>query len=331
MPRKGRINIAGGIYHVIQRGIERCNIFREDADREELLRRLAEGIAQTGHRCYGWALMPNHFHLVMRTGKKPLSDLMRKVLTGYAIYFNKKYKRCGYLYQNRYKSILCQEEEYLLELIRYVHLNPLRAKIVNSMEELNGFKWCGHSVLTGEQKVSWQATGEILERFGATRREAAKKYTTFMDEAKAKGRRHDFSGGGLRRSAGGWTRVACLQKANERWQGDERILGDGDFVNEALKESEYELREREKLKREGWNMEKLIQKVCEKYSLHRKHLQQRGRENKIAEAKMMFAYIGNKKLGISSIELAKVMNCNKSGVGYLVRQCREKFGEEVSI
>ena len=88
---------------------------------------------------------------------------MRKVLTGYALYFNKKYRRSGYLYQGRYKSILCQEDNYLLELVRYIHLNPLRGKIVQDMEGLRMYKWSGHSVIMGKIKADWQSVGEILE------------------------------------------------------------------------------------------------------------------------------------------------------------------------
>jgi len=109
MPRQRRINVETGIYHVIQRGIERRDIFVDDFDRERFIERLAEGLEYTGHKCCGWVLMPNHFHLLIRTSMFPLSGLMRKLLTGYALYFNKKYKRSGYLYQGRYKSILCQD------------------------------------------------------------------------------------------------------------------------------------------------------------------------------------------------------------------------------
>ena len=184
MPRQGRIHVDGGIYHVMQRGIERKAIFQDDADRAEFIRRLSESLKETGGKCYGWALMPNHFHLLIRTGKKPLSSLMRKLLTGYALYFNRRHRRRGFLYQNRYKSVLCQEETYLLELVRYIHLNPLRAKLVKDMRGLNKYKWSGHSVLVGERKADWQTTDEILERFGSKRREAIDKYIKFVEEAK---------------------------------------------------------------------------------------------------------------------------------------------------
>ena len=169
---------------MIQRGIERKIIFKDDADREEFKRRLAEGLKETGNRCYGWALMPNHFHLLLRAGRKPLSGLMRKLLTGYALYFNHRHRRRGFLYQNRYKSVLCQEEAYLLELVRYIHLNPLRAKLVKDIKGLNKYKWSGHSVLVGENKADWQTTGEILERFGSKRGEAIERYIEFVREAK---------------------------------------------------------------------------------------------------------------------------------------------------
>src|SRR3989339_835354 len=201
MPRQGRINIEGGIYHVIQRGKERREIFKDDADREEFLGRLAGGLKETGHKCYGWVLMPNHFHLLIRTGVKPLSDLMRKILTGYALYFNKKYSRSGYLYQGRYKSILCQEDNYLLELVRYIHLNPLRANLVKDMEGLNKYKWSGHAVLIGNNKeIKWQNTADILELFGRKQTDAVKKYIEFVKEAKNINYREELSGGGLIRS-----------------------------------------------------------------------------------------------------------------------------------
>ena len=108
MPRDKRINLPGVIYHVISRGIERRKIFIDKADREEFLRRLGDGLEKTSCQCIAWSLMPNHLHLLIRTGERALSDLMRKLLTGYAVYFNRRHKRHGYLYQNRYKSILCQ-------------------------------------------------------------------------------------------------------------------------------------------------------------------------------------------------------------------------------
>ena len=113
MPRKARIDAPGAIQHIIVRGIERKNIFRNSADRSKFLARLSTIFTETQTTCYAWALIPNHVHLLLRTGNIPIATVMRRLLTGYAVSFNLKYKRHGQLFQNRYKSILCQENRYL--------------------------------------------------------------------------------------------------------------------------------------------------------------------------------------------------------------------------
>ena len=241
MPREKRIQIQGAIHHVITRGLERRDIFLDDTDRREFLTRLERALEKTGCQCFGWALMSNHFHLLIRTGIKSLSDLMRKILTGYAIYFNRKYKRHGYVYQNRYKSVLCQEDEYLLELVRYIHTNPIRAGIVNGLNELDQYPWTGHAVLMGRVKRFWQSTDEVLILFGMRRAEARGKYREFIRDGIHISKRDDLIGGDLRRSAGGWEEVKRLRKKNESWRGDERILGNRMFVEEVLKAAEEKI------------------------------------------------------------------------------------------
>jgi REP element-mobilizing transposase RayT len=125
MPRSARLDIPGLLQHVIVRGIERRDIFLDDEDRSRFLKRFTSLLAKTETRYFAWALMSNHFHLLLKPMSVPLSCLMRRLLTGYAVVFNRKYKP-GHLFQSRYKSIVCEEEAYLLELVRYIHLNPLR-------------------------------------------------------------------------------------------------------------------------------------------------------------------------------------------------------------
>jgi len=136
MPRQARIDAVGALHHIIIRGIERKRIFQDDLDRNDFVSRLAHILPETGTLCYAWALLPNHAHLLLRTGLAPIAEVMRRLLTGYAIRYNHRHRRHGHLFQNRYKSILCQEDVYLLELVRYIHLNPLRAKVVNDLIEL---------------------------------------------------------------------------------------------------------------------------------------------------------------------------------------------------
>ncbi|MCK5417301.1 MAG: transposase, partial [Desulfobacterales bacterium] len=130
MPRKSRIDAPGALHHIIARGIERRKIFRSKADYGDFSKRLGQIVKETHTCCMAWALVANHFHLLLRTGQTPISTVMQRLLTGYAVSFNRRHQRRGHLFQNRFKSILCQEDAYLLELVRYIHLNPLRAKLV---------------------------------------------------------------------------------------------------------------------------------------------------------------------------------------------------------
>lgn len=135
MPRLARLDAPGVVHHVMIRGIERRKIFLGHKDREDFLERLARLVPETKTACYAWVLIDNHAHFLFRTGLEPLATLMRKLLTGYAVSFNRRHNRHGQLFQNRYKSIVCQEDIYLKELIRYIHLNPVRAGIVSSLKE----------------------------------------------------------------------------------------------------------------------------------------------------------------------------------------------------
>ena len=144
MPRQPRLDAPGTLHHVIGRGIDGIKIFRNRKDREDFLERLADLCRANALSVYAWALMSNHFHLLLRTGNQLLSKSMRKLLTGYVVNYNRRHKRYGHLFQNRYKSIICEDDPYLLELARYIHLNPERARIVKN---LKGYQWCGHSGL----------------------------------------------------------------------------------------------------------------------------------------------------------------------------------------
>ncbi len=147
MPRQPRLDIPYVLHHVIVRGIERRDIFADDSDKERFIARLSALLTQGSMKCFAWSLMSNHFHLLLKPSTVSLSETMRCLLTGYAVYFNRKYQRSGHLFQNRYKSILCEEEPYFLELVRYIHLNPLRAGLVADMAGLDHYPWSGHAVL----------------------------------------------------------------------------------------------------------------------------------------------------------------------------------------
>lgn len=155
---------------------------------------------------------------------------MRRLLTGYATTFNLRYQRTGHLFQNRYKSIVCEEEPYLLELVRYIHLNPLRAGIVDSLDALDRYPWSGHAVLMGGRELPGQISDEILSRFGRSPREARRHYRTFVQDGIERGKRDDLGGGGLRRA------IREIADTDELF--DVRVLGSGAFVENLHRESD---------------------------------------------------------------------------------------------
>jgi len=220
------------------RGIDRQRIFLSDADRSDLLSRLREGVLRSGLRVYAWALMSNHFHVLLRSGSQGLSTTMRRLLTGYAVRFNRRHRRWGHLFQNRYKSILVDEDSYLLELVRYIHLNPLRVGAVNGLEDLDQYAWTGHSTLVGVMNCEWQDVDFVLGQFGQTAGKARARYREFVASGVEQGRRKDLQGGGLVRSMGGWDKVSALRRGRERWAYDERVLGSSDFIEGIWNEAE---------------------------------------------------------------------------------------------
>jgi putative transposase len=234
MPRQARLDIPGLVYHVMARGIEGREIFCSDKDRDSFLHLLAEIVSDTGGpTVYAWTLIPNHFHLLIRPSQMRLSTVMQRLMTGYALNFNKAHKRVGHLFQNRYKSIVVEEDPYFLELVRYIHLNPLRANIVGTMNELGKYRYCGHSSITGHSDRQFQAVDDVLLRFADNRPLALKAYEEFVEAGIEQGTREDLRGGGLIRSAGGvFALVARGSDAHEA--ADDRILGSGDFVESIL-------------------------------------------------------------------------------------------------
>lgn len=136
MARLARLDGPGVLHHVMGRGIEKRKIFLDDQVRADFISRLADLAKDQSMKIFVWALLPNHLHLLSKTRRRPLTSSMRKLLTGYVVNFNRRHKRHGYLFQNRYKSIVCQEEAYLVELVRYIHLNLLRSGLVKDLNEL---------------------------------------------------------------------------------------------------------------------------------------------------------------------------------------------------
>ena len=256
-------------------------------------------------------------------------------MTGYAVTFNIRHKRSGHLFQNRYKSVVCEEDAYLLELIRYIHLNPLRAGLVKDLQELDKYPWTGHSAILGrknpllpdqaksyepsakspsakEQKCLAEKTVEdILLHFGETKRVAIKRYREFVEKGIKQGTREDLQGGGLVRSAGGETAGLLGRKAEEREKGDARILGSGDFVDATLSESEKLLERKYGHKKA---IEDLIKDVSEAFGVSPELICSGSRKPRISDARAIVAHMAVEETGHAATDVARHLGIRQTSV-----------------
>ena len=320
MPRQSRIDAPGALHHIIVRGIERCKIFRDDDDRRDLIKRLGGILEETATACYAWALIPNHFHLLLRTGNAPIATVMRRLLTGHATRFNRRHRRHGHLFQNRYKSILCQEDAYLLELVRYIHLNPLRAKLVDNMDALGRFSFSGHGVIMGKHSQSWQDIDKVLAYFGNHKGSARRSYRAFVTKGIAEGKRADLTGGGLIRSAGGWEALKALKRAKVHLKSDERMLGDGDFVAQVLAQSQEALARRYALRDQGIDLDDVANYVARLVGMESAQVWQPGRYRQLVIARSLLCYWAVQELGEPMTALAGRLGISGAAVSKAVRR-----------
>ncbi|MBW2606290.1 MAG: transposase [Deltaproteobacteria bacterium] len=325
MPRKARIDAPGALHHIIVRGIERRKIFDDDVDRINFLDRLRKVLLETDTKCFSWALIPNHFHLLLRTGACPLSTVMRRLLTGHAMNYNRRHRRSGQLFQNRYKSILCQEDTYLLELVRYIHLNPIRAKLVTDIKALDKYSFCGHSVIMGKRNKDWQDDGYVLKLFNDKRSTARRRYKIFVQKGIQEGKRPDLTGGGLVRSSGGWSVLKSLRRANIHSKSDERMLGDSDFVESVLKVADEALERKYDLKSKGYNIDKLSDRVANIFSINPEDIFQPGKQPVRVKARSLFCYWAVRELGFTMANLAPKLNISQPAVSMSVQR-----GEQIA-
>jgi REP element-mobilizing transposase RayT len=320
MPRKPRLDAPGALHHVIARGIEKGKIFTERRDYEDFLLRLGKATLDTKAQVYAWALIPNHFHLLFETGVAPLSSVMRRLMTGYAVSFNLRHQRHGHLFQNRYKSILCDEESYLLELTRYIHLNPYRARLVRDLRDLDKYPWCGHSCLMGKEERTFQGVEEILSRFDGNLKGARKSYRNFVREGLKMGERPELVGGGLKRSAGGWSEVLSSRRRKEEVASDERILGGSDFVLEVLQEVEEREAQTLRLKRKKIGVEELCSRIAGAHEINLQELTSGSRRAEIVVGRRDVAHIAVKHLGLSGAEVARYLGVTTSCINSVIQE-----------
>ena len=314
MPRQARLDAPGTLHHVILRGMERGQIVADREDREAFVARLGDVATATGITLYAWALLPNHAHLLLRSGAQGLPQFMRRLLTGYAVTYNRRHKRAGHLFQNRYKSIVVEEDAYFRELVRYIHLNPLRAGLVPDLGRLDRYPWCGHAGILGRQCLPGQDRAYVLAWFGRTERAALQAYRAYLRDGLPQGRRPDLVGGGLVRSLGGWAEVRAIRQRDERVLTDARILGTGPFVERLLAAGDpRQPRPLARAKRLR-AAQALIRQRCREARIGQVELQQGSRRHQIAAVRGGLAVQFVMEIGLSLADAARQLGVSTSGI-----------------
>jgi len=294
----------------MSRGIDGMDIFRSDQDRQQFLLLLWKYLDETRMKCYAWSLMPNHYHLVIRNSELPLVKLMKPLNSCYAGYYNSIYKRRGYLFQDRFKSIATQEQRYIEEMVRYVHLNPVRAGICKNIDELDHYAWCGHSAIMGYAQYKFQDTKSVLDRFGKNLQQSRIGYRNYLVEALKENSDRDPDSFFRKNTQGG----ICKENPS-RW-----VIGDTEFVKNALKS---DIARRIRIRRyavEKHDIEKVSVVISKELRIKPIELIQPRKKDASAKGRKILAYVCHRKLEIPVIEIAGFLKVGGTAVSMMLKE-----------
>jgi hypothetical protein len=249
-----------------------------------------------------------------------MPGFMRKLLTGYAGSYNRRHHRYGHVFQNRYKSIVCEEDPYFLSLVCYIHLNPLRAGLVHNLEELDSYPWCGHGVIMNRMKNNWQDRDSVLAYFGTTESRARKAYRQQVLEQSNQGRQSELTGGGLIRSMGGWSAVRARRKQGAQEVGDERILGSSEFVQEMLAQAQGMVKYQITPVNTAKKANRELEKMCQDEGITKELLQSGSRRHPLPKLRKKLACQLVMEYGFSLAETARQLGVSTSAVARMLER-----------
>jgi len=309
MARKPRVEIEGGLYHVLSRGNNRQTIFHSPDDYGKFLSLLQEQKIKLPFFLYAYCLMSNHVHLLIERRKDDIGRIMHRVLTGYSQYYNRRYHKVGHLLQGRHKSILCQSERYLCELVRYIHLNPVRANVVKKPED---YEFSSHRYYLGLAASEIVDADPVLRHFSARKERARKEFRRFVTAGMKHGHRNDF------------------------YQADEgQILGDGEFVDAMIHrigETERRVKSNDgevKLARE-FDAVALATAVERNFGITKAKICGPGKGRRVMQAKEIMILVGRRQ-GASVRQLADLVGISISGVSRRHDAARRKVQEDQAV
>lgn len=298
MARKPRIHYSGACYHVILRGNAKQDIFHGDEDRLRFYLLMQEGTERYGHRIHAFCLMTNHVHLLVQVANVPLPRIMQNLTFRYTRWANWQQGKSGHLFQGRYKAILVDADAYLLELVRYLHLNPVRAEIA---ADPITYPWSSHRAYSGQETIPWLCTDTVLSNFAKRAETARKKFEAFVEDGLKEGHRPEFHGHG---------------------GADSRLLGDDAFVESVLNSNDEEPPRK-------ISIETLAAAVCRYYGAAKEELKDGTR--RAAHLRAMASWLVLDAEGCTLSALAGLTGRDISSLSSAVQRLRAKAMTDVRI
>ena len=299
MARKPRIHYPDAFYHVMLRGNDGQNIFHATKDRFFLYDLIQEGIERFGHRIHAFCLMTNHLHLIVQVDDIPLAKIIQNMSFRYTRYFNKNTKRIGHLFQGRYKALLIDSDNYLLELVRYIHHNPIRAGAVRAADQ---YRWSSYRAYMGQEKIYWLTQDFVLSQFAKSEKKARHLFQEFCLEGVQERHRQEFHKG----------------------THDGRILGDKSFVERML------LRTNERF---GFpvDVKLLVKTVCEIYQINDEEIITPGKQQPYAEARAIVAYLAREMGNPSLTEVGRYLQRDITALSRSASRLRDRLHHDVAL
>ena len=291
MARKPRLHLPGGLYHVILRGNARQDVFFTPSDRAYFYTLLAEGVTRFGYRVHAFCLMSNHLHLALQAGDSALSAGMQNLSFRYTRYLNARLGRVGHVFQGRFKAFLVDQDQYGLALVRYIHLNPVRAKMVRAT---GAYRWSSQRAYLGEEALDWLSTDWVLGQFAATAGIARRRFAEFVEAGRGEGHSQRFYGG----------------------KADTRVVGEEDFVKKVLPRKSRGPR--------APSLSAIVAQVCQSASMREAMLKASGKARPQAHARALIGWLASRSGAATLTRVAARFNRELSTLSHAVSALEQR-------
>ncbi len=298
MARPIRIEYPGALYHIITRGNNRQSIFRDDRDRRRYLEKLFlySQDKEVDILCY--CLLTNHVHLLLETPKGNLSKMMQPLQTSYTMYFNKRHHRSGHVFEQRFKAFLVDKDNYLLQVSRYIHLNPVQAKVVPRPQD---YRWSSYRGYVNEKAIGGVSAKAILDQFDGTRAKRVREYRNFVEGELKTGKE--------------WPKLAIFRQA---------FIGDEDFADRVTRRAKKTLDQEPR-----YTLKDIVFVVCRVMGIGVEELRKISKDPRIQEARDLLMYVGRRYSGASLREMVRHLGVRDiSTVSHGVRRAEERLIRE---